>query len=237
MGSTRERRPVRMAGGSSDGKDLTGSPDGTTDNRKPNSIGSGEEVRDRKYVVIICFDAAKCRCELERVLGVRPAGAARVADLSSNLGVCGWSQVVGVAFRGHIDQRFDRQMVGIAKLDRNALSVETAALPVIEGRRHALPCVGRYAVGNPPALVPRCGNQRHDPPGRFRNAPVVRRTLPISPRPIADVSGPPLQKPKRGTPDEGSIAEYPAILVRQPRSGHARSLARLREIRAIRWTR
>jgi hypothetical protein len=95
---------------------------------------------------------------------------------------------------------------------------------VVEGLCHALPRVRSHAVGDPPALVLRCVNQRHDPPGRFRNTPMIGRALPIPPRPAADESGQPLQIRKRRAPDEGSIPENPAILSRRLRCGHAQSL-------------
>ena len=210
---------------------------GKTDSPNPSSSGRREEIRDCKYVVIVGFDAAECRGEFERVLGVRPAGAVCVADLSGDLMIRGWAQVVRIPFRGDIDERSNRRMIGVAKLDRNVLPVEAAALPVVEGLGHAPPYIGSHVVSDPPTLVLRYGNQRHDPPGRFWNAPVIGRTLPIPPRPAADESGPPLQKRKRGTPDQGSITEYPAVLGLWSRCGHARSLARLRAIRALHWTR
>jgi hypothetical protein len=86
-----------------------------------------------EYVVIVGVDAAERRSELERVLGVRPTGAGCAADLGGDFGICGGPQVVRISLRGHIDQRFDRRRIGAAKLDRNALSVEAAALPVVEG--------------------------------------------------------------------------------------------------------
>jgi hypothetical protein len=46
-----------------------------------------------------------------------------------------------------------------------------------------------------------------------------------------------LQIRKRGAPDEGSVPENPVVLSRRLRCGHTRSLARHREIRAVRWTR
>jgi hypothetical protein len=71
---------------------------------EPNSNGHREEIRDCKYVVIVSFDAAEHRGEFERVLGVRPAGAVGVANLSGDLRIQGWAQVVRIPFRGDTDE-------------------------------------------------------------------------------------------------------------------------------------
>ncbi len=225
MGVARERRRAQAASATRDRGDL--SDPLKRKHRQPGLSSSGrrEEIRNCKYVTIVGFDAAECRGEFERVLGIRPTGAVCVADLSGDLRIHGGAQVVRIPFRRDIDERSNRRMIGVAKFDRNVLPVKAAALPVVEGLCHALPRVRSHAVGNSPALVLRCGNQRHDPPGRFRNTPMIGRTLPIPPRPAADESGQPLQIRKRRAPDEGSIPENPAILSRRLRCGHARSLA------------
>ncbi len=220
-----EQRSAQIASATRDRGGLSGPLEPKQRKPEPNSSGRREEIRDGKYVAIVGFDAAECRGEFERVLGVRPAGAACVADLSGNFDIRGWAQEVRITFRGDIDERSNCRMIGVAKSNSNVLPVEAAALPAVEGLGHALPRVGSHAVGDPPAVVLRYGNQRHDAPGSFRNTPMIGRALPIPPRPAADESGQPLQIRKRGTPDEGSIPENPAILSRWLRFGHAQSLA------------